>query len=117
MRHEMKLFSRTSFEMISNGIKTVEVRLLDEKRSKLKLGDEIIFTGKDGATVLTQITGLCHFIDFKELFKNIDPVKAGYEPTDTVEYAADWMHSIYTPDEIKQYGALGIIIKKVDNHA
>ena len=32
------------FEMIKSGKKTIELRLYDEKRRKIKVGDEIIFT-------------------------------------------------------------------------
>lgn len=31
------------FELVNKGKKTVELRLLDEKRQKYRLGDELIF--------------------------------------------------------------------------
>lgn len=42
MIYEMKLNAET-FEKMKTGIKTVEIRLLDEKRRKPKAGDEIKF--------------------------------------------------------------------------
>ena len=40
MLHKMKL-QESPFERIKNGTKTVEFRLYDEKRSKIKIGDQI----------------------------------------------------------------------------
>jgi ASC-1-like (ASCH) protein len=33
-----------AFEQISNGFKTYEIRLYDEKRRKIEIGDKIIFS-------------------------------------------------------------------------
>ena len=41
--HEMKLHA-SPFEMIKSGAKNIELRLFDEKRQKIKTGDDIIFT-------------------------------------------------------------------------
>ena len=43
MKHEMKLQPNPFFQ-IKNGQKTIEVRLNDEKRQQLKVGDEIEFS-------------------------------------------------------------------------
>ena len=40
--HQMKLNNKP-FNMIKNGRKNIELRLYDEKRRKLNIGDEIIF--------------------------------------------------------------------------
>ncbi|MDR0726574.1 MAG: hypothetical protein LBF37_00760 [Rickettsiales bacterium] len=113
MRHEMKLFSDLAFNQIASGNKTVELRLRDEKCSLLNIGDQILFKMADGRSVLTEVTGLCHFTNFLELFQTIPPVLSGFEINDSVGYAADWMYSIYTADDIEKYGALGIVIKKI----
>ena len=42
MIYEMKL-KENPFERIENGTKTVEFRLYDEKRRKIKIGDKIEF--------------------------------------------------------------------------
>lgn len=42
MKHVMKLHS-TPFEMIQSGRKTIELRLHDEKRRLISIGDEIKF--------------------------------------------------------------------------
>lgn len=43
MVHEMKL-QRQPFEGIKSGKKRIEMRLYDEKRSLIKVGDDICFT-------------------------------------------------------------------------
>ena len=43
MTHEMKL-QEVPFKMIKKGIKTIEMRLYDEKRKKISIGDSIHFT-------------------------------------------------------------------------
>lgn len=46
MEHSMKL-NVEPFEAIRNHRKTVEIRLNDEKRQKVKIGDTIVFTNID----------------------------------------------------------------------
>ena len=43
MAYEMKL-NDEPFQKIRDGKKTIELRLFDEKRRKLELGDHIIFS-------------------------------------------------------------------------
>ena len=43
MLHQMKL-KESPFERIKNGTKTIEFRLFDEKRGKIKVGDKIEFS-------------------------------------------------------------------------
>ena len=42
MQHTMRL-NKEPFEMIKSGMKTIELRLYDEKRKLLRIGDEIEF--------------------------------------------------------------------------
>ena len=46
MRYQMKLRSQP-FEKIRSGRKTFELRLYDEKRQRIKVGDEIEFSCTD----------------------------------------------------------------------
>lgn len=46
MNHKMNLFPEP-FEMISSGQKTIELRLNDEKRQKIQIGDIIEFSQND----------------------------------------------------------------------
>jgi ASC-1-like (ASCH) protein len=45
MKHEMRLHDGP-FKLIKAGSKTIELRLYDEKRQEIKVGDEIEFTSR-----------------------------------------------------------------------
>ena len=69
MRHTMKLQTKP-FESIANGSKTIELRLYDEKRQQVKVGDEIEFTeGK--RRILTSVIALHRFPSFAELYNTL----------------------------------------------
>lgn len=55
MKHQVKL-NNSPFEKIANSTKTIELRLYDEKRQKLNVGDEIVFSNSEEYNV---IIGYC----------------------------------------------------------
>ena len=59
MRHEMTLFPRP-YASIASGQKTIELRLYDEKRQSIQIGDQIRFTNTEDAsqTTLCEVVGL-----------------------------------------------------------
>ena len=46
MKHEMKL-QQKYYDFIKRGTKRIEIRLFDEKRQKIKIGDTIKFLKED----------------------------------------------------------------------
>ena len=66
----MKL-QESPFERIKNGTKTVEFRLYDEKRSKIKIGDQIEFSKLPDLqeTILVDVLYLYREDTFENLFK------------------------------------------------
>ena len=52
MTHSMQL-QPSPFEMIKDGSKTIELRLFDEKRRKIRIGDTIAFTNTETREVLS----------------------------------------------------------------
>ena len=115
MRHYMRLQSKP-FEAIANGDKTFELRLYDEKRRKVKVGDEIEFSefSGSGRKILTEVVGMHRFPDFKTLYQTLPLDKCGYAP-DIVDFAdPDDMKKYYSADEQKEYGVVGIEIKLIN---
>lgn len=109
--HEMKL-NNGPFENIKNGTKNIELRLYDEKRSLLKIGDIIEFTDRDTQEVLkTKIIGLYHYPSFDDLYKDFDKKDLGYAE-DEIANPKD-MEQYYSKEEQNKYGVLGIRIKKL----
>ena len=70
MKHIMNLNPR-AFEMISEGRKTIEMRLNDEKRRTIREGDEIEFisTSDSCKRLNCGVIKLYRFNSFEELYK------------------------------------------------
>lgn len=112
MRHYMNLDS-APFRAIESGEKTIELRLNDEKRRALKVGDEIEFSCAGvGYTLIATVKELHRFNDFKELFAALSLDKCGYNGREK-EADPDDMLKYYTEENIKKYGALGIELENV----
>lgn len=111
MKHEMKLHS-SPFELIKNGTKTIELRLNDEKRQKVKVGDLIEFTNRStNEKIMTKVKELHHYQSFDELYKHFDKIKLGYEENE--EANPTDMELYYSKEEQNKYGVLGIEIELI----
>lgn len=110
MKHNMSLNNRP-FKSIKEGTKTIELRLNDEKRSLLKVGDEIEFTNRDTNEKLSvDIINLHKYPSFEELYKHFDKVDMGYNKDEPAEPKD--MEAYYSKEEQDKYGVLGIEIRK-----
>ena len=67
MLHKMKL-KKEPFEMIKSGKKIYELRLYDEKRKKLKIGDTVEFEKYRYTTLRLQYLIEAFFIGFIRFF-------------------------------------------------
>ena len=104
--HDMKLVD-FAFQAIKNQDKDIEVRLNDEKRRKIKIGDTIIFHHIDtNETIKTKVVNLYQFKTFKELFDAFDHNRLGLKKEDNESI----MDNFYSKEEQEKYGALGIEI-------
>ena len=107
--HEMHL-DNSPFNQIKNGTKTIEIRLNDEKRRKIKVGDTIRFTNLITNEILeTKVIKLHKFPSFEELYKNFDKVSLGYKENEIA--SPKDMEKYYPIEKQKKYGTLGIEIK------
>ncbi len=79
MLHQMKLKSEP-FEKMKSGAKTVELRLNDEKRQLVQIGDFIEFTLIDvpDQKLTARVITLHHFDSFRELYAALPKGKMGY---------------------------------------
>lgn len=104
----MKL-QASPFEKIKKGKKTIEIRLNDEKRQLLKIGDKIEFSliTDPSYIVKTEIIGLDVFPTFKEMFSAYPPKQYGSESKDEWEM----MYKYYSTKEEKEFGVLAIHLK------
>ena len=111
MKYSMKLHN-APFRNIYNGTKTIELRLFDEKRRLLKVGDFIEFTNIDTDEKMTvKIMGLYHYSSFEELYQFFDKISLGYSDGEIADPKD--MEKYYSKEEQAQYGVLGIKIQKI----
>ncbi len=115
MTHYMNLVP-TAFVKIADGSKTIELRLNDEKRQRINVEDTIVFNCLGAKDIITaQVSGLHKFSDFEELYKALPLEKCGYSKAmlNTAHYTD--MEQYYTKEQIKKYGALGIVLCNVSS--
>lgn len=75
MKHNMKL-NNEPYNSIKNGTKTVELRLYDEKRRQLQVGDEIEFTNiTTNEKQSVDIINLYKYNNFKELYTHFNKIE------------------------------------------
>ena len=94
MKHILKLQPKY-FDYINNGTKRIELRLYDEKRQLINVGDTIIFQKEPELeqTMKVKVIGLLRYNSFEELLEVLE--------------------EFYTKEKQKQYGVLGIKIEKL----
>lgn len=117
MIHNMKL-NPEPFELISSGQKTIELRLNDEKRQRIKISDEIIFTKTENSKqkITAVVVDLHKFNSFVELYNTLPLLKCGYTEDDILTANPKDMELYYSKEQQRKYGVLGIEIKVTNNN-
>jgi len=108
MRHDMRL-QREPFEQIKSGKKTIELRLYDEKRQRIRVGDTVTFTAADASddSIAVRVEALHRFANFRELFDVLPMEKCGFKTGQNSEVMEDY----YSKEEQSRHGVVGIEIK------
>ena len=103
------------FEIVKNGTKHIEVRVNDEKRRKLNIGDRLIFLERPDE--IKKIYGVV--VDLK-VYKNFDELVKDYDMKDmylenyTKEEFIKLLERFYTKEEQDQYGVVAIDFEKYE---
>ena len=106
--HQMNLNPKP-FEQIKSGQKTIELRLWDEKRQKIKEGDCITFTNTStGETLTRTVVKLHRFDNFEELYQALPLVQCGYTEADIHTVSPSDMEQYYPAEVQSCYGVVGI---------
>nr|WP_240903827.1 ASCH domain-containing protein [Chengkuizengella sediminis] len=89
-------------QSIKEGNKTVEVRLNDEKRRKIKIGDTIEFVKvpEENETLRVKVTELRKYDNFKGMYEDIPFQEFDCEGW-TIEDMIEGTYQIYTPEQEK----------------
>ena len=100
------------FIKIKEKTKTIEMRLNDEKRSLINIGDIIEFTNiKTNEVLECEVINLYKYKNFVELYKNHNMISIGYSEDETSD--PNDMLLYYSNEKIDKYGVIGIEIKVI----
>lgn len=114
MTHYMNL-EPSAFFKIAYGNKTIELRLNDEKRQRINIGDRIEFRcGEINSVIFAEVIKLHKFLDFEQLYKALPLEKCGYSKNDLKSAHYTDMEKYYIKEQIKKYGVLGIELQKIN---
>lgn len=111
MLHQMGIYDEY-FISIKEGKKTIEVRLNDDKRRKIKVGDtvEFIRIPEKNETFRVQVTKLRKYDTFEAMYNDI-PFKEFDCEGWTMKEMLDSTYEIYTPEQEIKWGTIAITIR------
>ena len=101
------------FESIKLGTKTIEMRLLDEKRQQYNVGDVLIFKNRanQNEKLITKIIQLHKYSSFEDLYKNFDKISLGYKENEDAK--PEDMEEYYSKEKQANFGVVGIEIQLI----
>lgn len=112
MKHLMKVQLKY-YEAIKDGIKQIELRLYDEKRKEIKLGDtiEILKEPDLKERILVKVIGLLHYESFPMLLRDFDSSILAGSTVSKEELLRD-LEVYYPKEKQAKFGVLGIRFTK-----
>ncbi len=113
MHHEMSL-RPGPFGKIADGRKRYELRLYDEKRRRIAVGDTITFTcTADERSVMVRVTSLHLFADFAALYATLPLTECGYTQENVSSANPRDMEQYYPPEKQHENGVLAIGVERI----
>ncbi len=111
MTHKMRL-APGPFAKIAAGKKVIELRLNDEKRQKIRVGDRICFVCTEGEQAcVAMVKALHRFPSFEALYGALPLEACGYSAAEIPLASPRDMYAYYTPEAEAKYGVVGIEIQ------
>ena len=113
MEHEMKL-QPEYYNFILNGTKRIEIRLYDEKRQQIKIGDVIKFLKEPelNDSFNAKVICLLRYNSFEEMFNDFD-ISILSDESMTKDELISVLEQFYTKEKQEKYGVLGIRIELI----
>lgn len=111
---EMRLQEKY-YDFIKHGTKRIELRLYDEKRKLIQLGDEILFfkNNDDGESICAKVIGLLHYKSFEKLLQDFD-IEILADKSVTKEELLTDLNYFYSKEMQKELGVVGIRFELVE---
>lgn len=112
MTHYLNLHP-SPFSLIESGSKTIELRLWDEKRQLISVGDTLVFKNTDdpSLTLVCEVKKLHIFANFDELYASLPLEKCGYLYDELENASPKDMELYYSVEKQSKYGVVGIEIE------
>lgn len=113
MIHEMKL-KEIYFDKVKCGEKIYEIRLNDEKRKMISVGDFVIFKKEPELkeVISTIVKDLTYFESFDEMIDVLPVNKIGFIDVEK-SVIADIYHQFYSREDEQKYGVVAIKVELV----
>ncbi len=109
--HKMNLQPKY-YDFILHGTKRIELRLYDEKRQKIQLGDVIEFNKSETEKFKTKVTGLLRYESFEKLFSDFD-ISILADVSMTKEELLNVLGEFYIEEKQAKFGVLGIRLELI----
>jgi ASC-1-like (ASCH) protein len=108
MKEHIMHLSEEPFNWMKEGRKIVEVRLYDEKRKGIEIGDVIVFKKLNGnEEIKVKVKGLLRFERFEDLFLFIPKKYLAHESLSLSEHI-ERIRKYYSEEKERKYGVLAI---------
>ena len=113
-KHIMKLYP-SPFRLMAEGKKTIELRLYDEKRKAISVGDTITFVNSEDSSAILNVIVIELFIfdSFDELYQKLPLLECGYTEENINMATASDMELYYSKEQQKQNGVVGIKVSLI----
>ena len=109
--HQMQLQPRF-YDYMRDGTKRIELRLYDEKRQKIALGDIIEFSKDETDHLEMRVVGLLRYESFAKLFNDFD-ISILADSSMTKQELLDALSEFYPAEKQNKYGVIGIRVEPV----
>ena len=100
------------FDFIKDGTKRIELRLYDEKRRSIQLGDIIEFAKSDDEKFKAEVIGLLRYNSFADLFEDFD-ISILADSSMTKQELLEVLEEFYSEEKQAEFGVIGIRIKLI----
>ena len=100
------------FDFIKDGTKRIELRLYDEKRRSIQLGDIIEFAKSDDEKFKAEVIGLLRYSSFADLFEDFD-ISILADSSMTKQELLEVLGEFYSEKKQVEFGVIGIRIKLI----
>ncbi len=111
MKHILKLQPRY-YESMKNGVKQIELRLFDEKRKNIKIGDEIEFKKEPdlNESFIARVKAILLYENFESLIDDY-PIEILSDLNTNKKELVEELNKFYSKQKQEQYNVVGIRVE------